>query len=175
MPSMRCLGYRSGGQPCPSAATRRSWRGTGRDTVDELAGTDVAVTRWYVATDATSAADAAARLNAAFIGSGVDAATFLATTEDVIGSDVAFIRILEAYLGLGLLIGVAGLFRVMLNSDSVVTPTAGFLTTNAMPSSTVINAWYAISSSSKTISPRSSSAGLRRCAGRVPRASRTAS
>ena len=94
------------------------WNGfvTGRDTVDELAGTDVAVTRWYVATDATSAADAAARLNAAFIGSGVDAATFLATTEDVIGSDVAFIRILEAYLGLGLLIGVAGLGVVLVRA-----------------------------------------------------------
>ncbi len=94
------------------------WNGfvTGQDAVDQTAGTDVAVTRWYVESNAASPADAAARINAAFLHAGVDASTFLATTEDVIGSDVAFIRILEAYLGLGLLIGVAGLGVVLVRA-----------------------------------------------------------
>lgn len=94
------------------------WNGviTSHDGVAATARSEVVPSRWYIGTDASDASRVATTLTAAFLTAGADAATFVDTIDEELQSETAFIRILESYLGLGLLIGVAGLGIVLVRA-----------------------------------------------------------
>jgi putative ABC transport system permease protein len=58
----------------------------------------------------------ARRLNAQLVDQGADAQTFRQRVEDQLGRTTGFIRLMQVYLGFGMLIGVAGLGVVMVRA-----------------------------------------------------------
>jgi putative ABC transport system permease protein len=89
----------------------------GRDTATSLLG-DLAVENRHLV-QVTDGADAEAvvdRLEAEWITNGAEATTFLGMVEDELRETQGFIRLLQAYIGLGLIIGVAGLGVVMVRA-----------------------------------------------------------
>ena len=73
--------------------------------------------RSYVAVaDGAEAEGVAATLNATFLASGADAHTFTALVNESIGRQSGLLAMLQGFLGLGLLVGTAGLGVVMVRS-----------------------------------------------------------
>ncbi|NOX31665.1 MAG: FtsX-like permease family protein [Actinobacteria bacterium] len=90
---------------------------TGAASVDALVDGSVIPTRFYVSTAAgLDPGDFAARLNGELLSNGAEARSFLAEVSEELDGSSAFIRILQAYLGIGLLIGVAGLGIVLVRA-----------------------------------------------------------
>lgn len=89
----------------------------GRDAASALLGDRAVANRHFV--DVADDADAevvAERLTANWINYGAEAKSFVGAIEDEMRETQGFIRMLQAYLGLGLLIGVAGLGVVMVRA-----------------------------------------------------------
>jgi putative ABC transport system permease protein len=85
--------------------------------LDELLGPRKVVNRHYVAV--TPGADAevvASSITGALIQNGASARTFRSVVDEQLQSQVGFFALLRAYLGLGLLIGIAGLGVVMVRA-----------------------------------------------------------
>ncbi len=73
--------------------------------------------RHYVKVKPGESADAvAARLSGALIQNGANARTFASAVNELLATQLAFFSLLRAYLGLGLLIGIAGLGVVMVRA-----------------------------------------------------------
>lgn len=89
----------------------------GDPLVNELSGEELPATRFYLdLVDPGAAARVAAELNATGETQGVDAETFLAAAKSETDEQQGFLNLLQAYLGLGLLIGIAGLGVVLVRA-----------------------------------------------------------
>lgn len=85
--------------------------------VREFMGGQAFENRHYVAVDEGADAEAvAARLNGEFIPRGADASTFQDEVESQLKQQAAFFALMRGYLGLGLVIGIAGLGVVMVRA-----------------------------------------------------------
>jgi putative ABC transport system permease protein len=95
------------------------WNGLllGQDAAGELLGDRAIGNRMYISVapgaDAEQVAD---RLTADWVDHGADASTFTAAVEEEMKEMQGFIRLLQGYLGIGLLIGIAGLGVVMVRA-----------------------------------------------------------
>jgi putative ABC transport system permease protein len=88
-----------------------------RDAATSLLGDQAVENRQLVeVTEGADAEDVADRLEARWIANGVEATTFLGMVQDEVRETQGFIRLLQGYLGLGLVIGVAGLGVVMVRA-----------------------------------------------------------
>lgn len=97
------------------------WVGNGalvsRDLTASILGPDGVVSRSYVAVaDDADAADVATALNASLLTNGADAHTFTSVVTDAVGQQTGLLRMLQGFLGLGLLVGTAGLGVVMVRA-----------------------------------------------------------
>jgi putative ABC transport system permease protein len=82
-----------------------------------LLGAQDIVTRSYVAVaEGADAEEAARTLNAAFLDRGAEARTFAALGAAAVSQLMGFIALLRGFLGLGLLVGIAGLGVVMVRA-----------------------------------------------------------
>ncbi len=84
----------------------------GADLVDEVLVGDAGPTRFYVAGDA----EALASIEELFASAGADTTTFAGAAQEEISGQQSFIRLLQGYLGIGLLIGIAGLAVVLIRA-----------------------------------------------------------
>lgn len=101
--------------------TDEDWTGGGllvaRSTVVEVLGARATESRHLVAVDGGADAEAVAhRITADHVTSGADARTFAGAVADEMVESRAFMRLLQGYLGLGLVIGTAGLGVVMVRA-----------------------------------------------------------
>jgi putative ABC transport system permease protein len=88
-------------------------RRAAEDVLDERAVEN----RFYVAVDeGADPEQVAARLQGALLANGVQAETFRHQVREDISAQIGFFRLLQGYLGLGLLIGIAGLGVVMVRA-----------------------------------------------------------
>jgi putative ABC transport system permease protein len=86
-------------------------------SVRSLMGNLAVSSRFYVEVEpGTSPSVVAARLNARFIDHGVDAKTFQSLVRDSIATELGFLQLMQGYLALGLIIGIAGLGVVMVRA-----------------------------------------------------------
>lgn len=97
------------------------WLGNGalvaREVTRELLGDHEVVARHHLAVDDRVDADAlAAELDLALLGNGGTALTFTGLVGDGLRQEHAFLSLLQAFLGLGLLVGIAGLGVVMVRA-----------------------------------------------------------
>ena len=82
-----------------------------------LLGARTVVTRSYVAVAGGAAPDVvAAALNSTFVAHGADARTFTALGTEAVSALTGFVALLRGFLGLGLLVGIAGLGVVMVRA-----------------------------------------------------------
>jgi len=89
----------------------------GRDAAVSLLGDQAVENRQLVqVADGADAEAVADRLEARWITNGAEATTFLGMVQDEVRETQGFIRLLQGYIGLGLLIGVAGLGVVMVRA-----------------------------------------------------------
>jgi putative ABC transport system permease protein len=96
-----------------------TWNGLllGRDAATGLLGDRAVENRMYVEVAPGADAEAVAdRITADQIAHGADASTFLAAVQEEMQEMQGFFRLLQGYLGLGLLIGIAGLGVVMVRA-----------------------------------------------------------
>jgi putative ABC transport system permease protein len=85
--------------------------------VQELAAPRTVENRQYVkVTPGSDPEQVASQLSGAFIQNGANARTFSSVVNDLLQTQLGFFSLLRAYLGLGLLIGVAGLGVVMVRA-----------------------------------------------------------
>jgi putative ABC transport system permease protein len=101
--------------------TNQDWMGNGlltsRDAVVDLLGVRATGSRHYVAVDAGADAEAVAeRITADHVASGADARTFRGAVDDEMREGQGFMRLMQGYLALGLVIGIAGLGVVMVRA-----------------------------------------------------------
>ena len=90
---------------------------TARSTVEDVLGARATGSRHLVAVDGGADAESVAhRITAAHVTSGADARTFAGEVASEMGETRAFMRLLQGYLGLGLVIGTAGLGVVMVRA-----------------------------------------------------------
>ena len=88
-----------------------------RKVTAALFGEQQVVDRFYLAAAGPAGADGlAAAVNAEFLAHGADARTFTAMGTAGMGQLLGFIALLRAFLGLGLLVGIAGLGVVMVRA-----------------------------------------------------------
>ncbi len=89
----------------------------GDDRVVELLADDRPQTRFYIAVDSSAdAAAVASSLTNDGAEQGIDARTFLAAAKSETDEQEGFLNMLQAYLSLGLLIGIAGLGVVLIRA-----------------------------------------------------------
>ena len=88
-----------------------------RDAATSLLGDQAVENRQLVEVNEGADAEAVAdRLEARWITHGAEATTFLGMVQDEVRETQGFLRLLQGYIGLGLLIGVAGLGVVMVRA-----------------------------------------------------------
>jgi putative ABC transport system permease protein len=88
-----------------------------RESLGSFMGEGVAQSRYYLQIeDGARGADVAARLQGEFLESGVEADTFRALVDEQNAISVQFLRLMQGYLALGLLVGIAGLGVVMVRA-----------------------------------------------------------
>jgi putative ABC transport system permease protein len=95
------------------------WNGAyvSRELTSELFGPRDVVTRHHVALASGSDADVVAReLDAALLANGADAAAFRTLVDEGLAQQTSFFTLLQSFLGLGLLVGIAGLGVVMVRA-----------------------------------------------------------
>ena len=98
--------------------------------------------RHYVSvTPDTDAGDVAALLNGTFIENGVDARTFEADVTAEIGETVSFLRLLQGFLAVGLVIGIAGLGVVLIRAVRERRRQVGMLRAMGVPAQAVRRAF----------------------------------
>ncbi len=101
--------------------TNQDWMGNGvltsRTTVVDVLGARATESRHYVAVDRGVDADVVAdRINADHVANGADAQTFRGAIDDEMREGQGFMRLMQGYLALGLVIGIAGLGVVMVRA-----------------------------------------------------------
>lgn len=101
--------------------TTQDWMGNGvltsRATVVGVLGARATESRHYVAVDQGVDAEAVAdRINADNVANGADAQTFRGAIDDEMREGQGFMRLMQGYLALGLVIGIAGLGVVMVRA-----------------------------------------------------------
>lgn len=84
----------------------------------EILGERAVPSLFFVSTSggAAEARDVAARLQGELFRNGVEADTFRSVVEEFQGANLQFFRLMQAYLALGLIVGIAGLGVVMVRS-----------------------------------------------------------
>jgi len=88
-----------------------------REAAEDVLAERAVETRFYVAVDdGADPEDVAARLQGALLANGVQAETFRHQVREDISAQIGFFRLMQGYLGLGLLIGIAGLGVVMVRA-----------------------------------------------------------
>ncbi|MDH3500724.1 MAG: FtsX-like permease family protein, partial [Acidimicrobiia bacterium] len=87
-----------------------------KDVADEYLSDFVTPRHYVLVTGGADAGDVAARLNGALIENGLDARTFTADVSVAIGETVSFLRLLQGFLAVGLVIGIAGLGVVLVRA-----------------------------------------------------------
>ena len=89
----------------------------GRRTLDELAGPRAVSNVLYVATtDDATARRIAPEINARYLASGADAVTFRSVVQEQLAGQTSFFRLMQGYIALGLVVGIAGLGVVMVRA-----------------------------------------------------------
>ena len=129
-----------------AAVTGSDWVFTGplvsRDAVTSLADGRGSPTRAYVRLATGSDAEAtAASIDAAFLSQGAQSTSFVAEVKAELAETEGFISILSGYLGLGLVIGIAGLGVVMVRAVRERRREIGMLRAMGLPASTVRRAF----------------------------------
>jgi putative ABC transport system permease protein len=108
----------------------------------ELMGGDAVPASHYVSVDAgNDPEDVAAAINGALVANGVDAETFAEVVESDLAESNGFVRLLQGYLGLGLLIGIAGLGVVMVRAVRERRRQIGMLRAMGFPAAVVRRAF----------------------------------
>jgi len=87
----------------------------GAPTVKAFMGADAVPSRFYISTSG-DADDVATQLQGQLLTNGVEADSFLALVTDQARQQQGFFRLMTGYLGLGLIIGIAGLGVVMVRA-----------------------------------------------------------
>lgn len=88
-----------------------------KDFVEGFLGPLASPTRWYVAVeDGANPDEVADRLTADLLAYGVDAQSFRDVVDEQLSEQNGFLRLLEGFLALGLVIGIAGLGVVMVRA-----------------------------------------------------------
>jgi putative ABC transport system permease protein len=103
------------------AAISEDWLDNGvlvsREVTTGLFGAQDTVSRSYLAvTDGADAGRVAAAMNATFLAHGAEAHTFTGLMGDAMGELTGLLALLQGFLGLGLLVGIAGLGVVMVRA-----------------------------------------------------------
>lgn len=88
-----------------------AWRS--RAAVERLAGPRAVPVLSYVATSGVDPQDVAERINGAFLANGADAISFERSVARNLEQQQGFMRLMQGYLSLGLVVGIAGLGVVM--------------------------------------------------------------
>ncbi len=84
----------------------------GPPVVDDVLDGDAGRTRFYVAGETA----ALSSIDETFVAAGADTTTFRGAADDEISGQQSFIRLLQGYLAVGLLIGIAGLAVVLIRA-----------------------------------------------------------
>jgi len=89
-----------------------------KPSIRDVIGRRAAGSRFYVeaSEDLAEATQVAKRLQGAFVKNGVEAMTFRAMVEEFARANLQFLRLMQGYLALGLLVGIAGLGVVMIRA-----------------------------------------------------------
>jgi putative ABC transport system permease protein len=83
----------------------------------DLMGAEAVASRYYIGVaDGADADEVAGRLTGEFLANGADAETFTSVVDAELAETNGFMRLMQGYLGLGLLIGIAGLGVVMIRA-----------------------------------------------------------
>jgi putative ABC transport system permease protein len=87
------------------------------ESIDEILGERATPARFYVEVDEGADADEVARhLQGELVANGVEAESFRSRVEDFQQSNLQFFQLMQSYLALGLLVGIAGLGVVMVRA-----------------------------------------------------------
>lgn len=87
------------------------------DALARLSGPAAVPTRFYVRTAAgADPAKVAARLDAELVSNGVDATPFTRLVADAMDVELGFLSLMQRYMAIGLIVGIAGLAVVMVRS-----------------------------------------------------------
>ena len=89
-----------------------------KESIRKVIGNRAAAARFYVETteDPEEATAIARRIEGAFVENGVEATTFRDTIEEFAQVNLQFLRLMQGYLALGLMVGIAGLGVVMVRA-----------------------------------------------------------
>ena len=89
-----------------------------KESIRDVIGNQAAASRFYVEAteDPEDATAVARRLEGAFVENGVEATTFSDMIEEFAQANLQFLRLMQGYLALGLLVGIAGLGVVMVRA-----------------------------------------------------------
>lgn len=89
-----------------------------KSSLQHVLGPRVVSSRFYLVTDVSAAGstDLSARLQGRFFRNGVKADTFLSLVEQQASASLSFLRLMQGYLALGLVVGIAGLGIVMIRA-----------------------------------------------------------
>ena len=89
-----------------------------KPSIREAVGKRAAASRFYVEAieDPEAGTDLARRIEGAFVENGVEATTFRDMIEEFAQVNLQFLRLMQGYLALGLLVGIAGLGVVMVRA-----------------------------------------------------------
>lgn len=113
-----------------------------RSSLSDLYGPRATVNRILVATDAGADPEAvAAELNAAYLANGAEAETFTELVSTNLAGQTQFFRLMQGYLALGLLVGIAGLGVVMVRAVRERRRQIGVLRALGYPSAAVRRAF----------------------------------
>lgn len=86
-------------------------------SIDELLGPKATASRFYIEVDDSASENEVARhLQGELVANGVEAESFRSRVEDFQQSNLQFFRLMQSYLALGLVVGIAGLGVVMVRA-----------------------------------------------------------
>ena len=87
------------------------------ESIDEVLGERATPARFYIEVDeGADANEVARRLQGEFVANGVEAESFRSRVEDFQQTNLQFFQLMQSYLALGLLVGIAGLGVVMVRA-----------------------------------------------------------
>ncbi len=111
-------------------------------TARTLMGSAAVPSRFYLSlAPGADPAAVAARLEAAQVAHGVDAVTFRSLVDDRIGTEIGFFRLMQSYLSIGLVVGIAGMAVVMVRAARERRRQVGMLRTIGFSADTVRRAF----------------------------------
>ena len=113
-------------------------------TLSEVFGDRPSTDSLYIATEpGTDAVELATRLNAEFLENGADAASFREIVDENLSQQQQFFRLMQGYLALGLVVGIAGLGVVMVRAVRERRRQVGVLRALGFPSAAIRRAFVA--------------------------------